>query len=113
MVSWRESEARNEVRFRAQNEGVERCGPHDPSLVVFVCECGDSTCEDTIRLTTREYEAVRAVSNRFAVALHHENPESEVIISECPRYAVLDKIEGWGLRISRETDPRSLTARSA
>jgi hypothetical protein len=53
---------------------------------------------------------VRATSNRFAVALHHENPESEVVISECARYAVIDKVEGWGLRISRETDPRSSCA---
>ncbi|MDX6617796.1 MAG: hypothetical protein QOK36_182, partial [Gaiellales bacterium] len=30
-----------------------------------------------------------------------------VVISECERYAVVDKIAGWGLRIARETDPRS------
>ena len=46
-------------------------------------------------------------SNRFAIALNHENPECEVVISECERYAVVDKIAGWGLRIARETDPRS------
>ncbi len=53
---------------------------------------------------------MRATSNRFAIALNHENPESEIVISECARFAVVDKIEGWGLRISRETDPRSSSA---
>jgi hypothetical protein len=42
-----------------------------------------------------------------AIAPNHENPECEVVISECRRFAVVDKFEGWGLRISRETDPRS------
>ena len=107
MVTWREREARNEARFRTQNEWVETTGKAAESLLGFVCECGDGECGRTIRLTTAEYEFVRATSNRFAITPNHENPESEVVISECARYAVIDKIEGWGLRISRETDPRS------
>ena len=59
----------------------------------------------SIRLTVAEYEFVRATSNRFAIALNHENPECEIVVSECARFAVVDKVEGWGLRISRETDP--------
>jgi hypothetical protein len=107
VVSWREREARNEARFRTQNEWVETAGSAPASLLRFVCECGDGECGRTIRLTTAEYESVRAASNRFAIAPNHENPECEVVIQECPRYAVVDKVEGWGLRISRETDPRS------
>lgn len=107
MVGWREREARNEARFRTQNEWVSTTGAAVGALMAFVCECGDGECGRTIELTATEYEFVRATSNRFAVALDHENPESEVVIGECARYAVIDKIEGWGLRISRETDPRS------
>jgi hypothetical protein len=107
VVSWREREARNEARFRTQNEWVETAADTPDLLLAFVCECGDGECGRSISLTTREYEFVRATSNRFAIALNHENPECEVVISECQRYAVVDKIEGWGLRISRETDPRS------
>ena len=107
MVSWREREARNEARFRTQNEWVISAGASEDGLLAFVCECGDGECGRTIELTAGEYEFVRATSNRFAVALNHENPESEVVISECLRFAVVDKVEGWGLRISRETDPRS------
>ena len=107
MVSWREREARNEARFRTQNEWVETTGSEAESLLGFVCECGDGECGQTVRLTVAEYEFVRATSNRFAILPNHENPESEVVVSECARYAVVDKVEGWGLRIARETDPRS------
>ena len=107
MVSWREREARNEARFRTQNEWVSHTGSPPEALLAFVCECGDGECGQTIRLTSAEYEFVRETSNRFAVVRDHENPESEVVVSECDRFAVIDKIEGWGLRISRETDPRS------
>lgn len=107
MVTWREREARNEARFRTQNEWVETAGADAASYLAFVCECGDGECNQTITLTPSEYESVRATSNRFAVAPNHENPECEAVISENARFAVIDKIEGWGLRISRETDPRS------
>jgi hypothetical protein len=107
VVSWREREARNEARFRTQNEWVDTAGADSRGDFAFVCECGDGDCGRTIKLTASEYEFVRATSNRFAIAPNHENPESEVVISECARFAVVDKIEGWGLRISRETDPRS------
>jgi hypothetical protein len=107
MVSWREREARNEARFRTQNEWVSATGAAIDELLAFVCECGDGECGRTIELTATEYEFVRATSNRFAIALNHENPECEIVISECARFAAVDKIVGWGLRISRETDPRS------
>lgn len=107
MVSWREREARNEARFRTQNEWVETAGTAPASLLAFVCECGDGECGRSIRLTNAEYEFVRATSNRFAIALDHENPECEIVITECARYAVVDEIAGWALRISRETGPRS------
>jgi hypothetical protein len=107
MVTRHEHEARNEARFRTQNEWVEATGSAPDSLLGFVCECGDDECSRTIHMTRAEYELVRASSNRFAIAPNHENPESELLIHECSRYAVVDKIEGWGLRISRETDPRS------
>ena len=109
VVSWREREARNEARFRHQNEWIgdanERYGAD--RMMAFVCECGDAECTQTIKLTKAEYETVRATSNRFAVVPNHENPESEEVVSECSRFAVIDKIEGWGLRIARDTDPRT------
>ena len=60
-----------------------------------------------IELTRAEYEEVRSASTHFAVVPNHENPESEQVVSEGSRFAVIDKIEGWSLRIARETDARS------
>jgi hypothetical protein len=110
MVSWRECEARHEAHLREQNEWIEAANESfggEPLVETFVCECGDSDCSQLIRLSKAEYESVRSGSTRFAVAPNHENPESEGVISECARFAVVAKIEGWGLRIARATDPRS------
>ena len=109
MVSWREREARNEARFRDQNEWIEATsGSFGPSpRMAFVCECGDETCTQTVNLTKDEYESVRTTANRFLIVTNHENPEGEQVVSEGPRFAVVEKIEGWGLRIARETDPRA------
>jgi hypothetical protein len=110
MVSWREREARTEARSRDRNEWIEAAsdsfGAHAPTET-FVCECGDPDCARTIELSRAEYEAVRSTSNRFAIAPDHENPEMEVVVSEGSRFAVVDKIHGWGLRIARASDPRS------
>jgi hypothetical protein len=109
MVSWREREAWNEARFRDQNEWIDRTSESfgaETATDTFVCECGDGDCVQPIELTRTEYASIRSVSTHFAVALDHENPECEQVISECSRFAVIDKIEGWGLRIARATDPR-------
>ena len=110
-MSWREREARNEVRFRDQNEWIEAANDSFGAerMLAFVCECGDGACTEIIQLTRQEYESVRSVANRFAIALHHENPEAEVVVSESMRFAVVDKIEGVAMRIARDTDPRSDT----
>jgi hypothetical protein len=110
-VNWRGREARNEVRFRDQNEWIEATSDSYGSqpMMAFVCECGDAGCTEVIQLTRAEYELVRSVANRFAIAIHHENPEAEVVISESMRFAVVDKIEGVSMRIARDTDPRSDT----
>jgi hypothetical protein len=119
MIGWREREARNEARFRDQNEWIEATSESfgaasldsevssAAGLMTFVCECGDGSCTQAIELTRSEYEAVRSTANRFAIATNHENPEAEVVVSECARFAEVDKIEGCALSVALETDPRS------
>jgi hypothetical protein len=41
------------------------------------------------------------------VALNHENPETEAIVEENERFAVVESYAGDSSRIARETDPRS------
>ena len=114
MEWWREQEARNEVRFRAQNEWIEQASQSFASTAAtdtFVCECGDATCVQPISLTTAEYEHVRSVATHFVVAVNHEDPEVERLVSENGRYAVVEKIFGAGLRLARATDPRGAGGR--
>jgi hypothetical protein len=73
---------------------------------VYVCECGDASCVERIRLTRPEYEAVRDYPTRFAIAADHENPEIDQLVTECGRYSVVQKIAGRPARIARQTDQR-------
>jgi hypothetical protein len=53
-----------------------------------------------------EYEAVRGYSTRFAIAVDHENPEIDQLVSESGRFSVVQKIAGRPARIARLTDHR-------
>ena len=114
MVSRCEREARTVTGFRDQNEWTVHASESfgTTRLTSFVCECADRACTRAIQLTRPEYESVRSASTSFAVALDHENPESEIVISECARYAVVTTVDPFAIRISRETDQRSLSAGS-
>jgi hypothetical protein len=106
---WRDQEVRNEARSRDRNEWIEgirgEMGEHGPTET-YVCECGDATCVEQIRLTRPEYEAVRGYSTRFAIAVDHENPEIDQLVTEGGRYSVVQKIAGRPARIARQTDGR-------
>jgi hypothetical protein len=108
-LDWRDQEVRNETRARDRNEWIQNVrgqtnGEAGPE--VYVCECGDATCDIPIRLTRPEYEAVRGYSTRFVVATDHENPEIDQLVSEEARYSVVQKIAGRPARIARVTDLR-------
>jgi hypothetical protein len=64
-------------------------------------------CTQPIELTRTEYERVRGYASRFIVALNHENPETESIVEQNERFAVVETYAGASSRIARETDPRS------
>jgi len=110
MPDWREQEATNQTVFREMNEWTEEANDArlgvDRPMDVYLCECSDRRCTTPIRMTRDEYESVRGVSIRFAIALNHENPEIDRVLSEHPRYAIVEKFYGAGARIARETDPR-------
>ncbi len=115
MLDWRDKEARNETVFREMNEWAvdhrDWGAGTDRGADTYLCECSDTRCTDPITLTRPEYEAVRAVAVHFAIALNHENPEIDQVISENERYTVVEKFDGSGARIARESDPRRLISR--
>jgi hypothetical protein len=110
MADWREQEATNQTIFRDMNEWSEEASDAqyglDRAMDTYLCECSDRRCTEGIELTRGEYEAVRSVPVRFAIALDHENPEIDLLVSENARYATVDKVFAVGARIARATDPR-------
>lgn len=110
MSDWTDQEVRNEVRSRDRNEWIEDArgvaADDGSGTEVYVCECGDAACREHISLTRPEYEAVRVYATRFAIAVDHENPEIDQLVSEGQRYSVVQKIAGRPARIARQTSLR-------
>ena len=109
MASWRERESETQARSREANEATARAGvsaPTDGVMGFFQCECGDEDCTCAIRLTATEYESVRAYATHFVIALDHENPESEQLVEEHERFAVVETVSGDAVMLARRSDPR-------
>lgn len=110
MSDWRDQEVRNEAASRERNEWIQDIRgtvPDDETTAdVYVCECGDAACVERIRLTRTEYEAVRGYATRFAIAVDHENPEIDQLVSEGARFSVVQKLAGRPARIARQTSAR-------
>ena len=99
--------ARNETLFRETNEAIERGQwPNDPvKQVRFRCECSRLDCSDAIEVTLAEYEQVRSSPRRFLIAVGHETPEIEAVITRAHGYLIVEKQETAG-QIAAATDPR-------
>ena len=110
MSSLHETLARTQVIFRDMNEWIEDANSErsgtDRSMGTYLCECSDQRCTDPISLTHEEYESIRAVPVRFAIATNHENPEIDLVRFENARFAAVEKFMGVAARIARATDPR-------
>jgi hypothetical protein len=78
----------------------------DGGMTPFRCECGDGACTCAIRLTAAEYESVRAYAKHFAIARNHENPESDQLVEEHKRFAVVEMVSGAAAKVARKSDPR-------
>jgi hypothetical protein len=98
----------NEAAFREVNEAIERGQwPGDEGeRASFRCECARLGCTQIIELTVEEYQAVRAHSRRFVVAVGHQQPAVERVVVERPGYLVVEKRDRAG-ELAERTDPRS------
>ena len=109
MVSQRtERIARNESAFRALNESLEasvhRGRPAD-DFAGFVCECGDSDCDATVRLDLATYESIRQDAQLFVILPGHDVSDVEDVVDGRGGYVVVRKHED-AAEVVEQTDPR-------
>jgi hypothetical protein len=93
--------ARNEDVFRKANEGIGEVASgldFEGDLVPFICECGDTTCREIIRLSFAEYREARANPRRFATAPGHHTvaPDVTSVVAEGDRYLLVEKLDHAG-----------------
>ena len=99
-----ERQARNEALVREVNERIgqvdkaaeEATVESGETLFEFLCECGvgdagDVGCEEHVKMTIREYEAVRSQDDRFALYPGHERDALESVAARNERFVVVDK----------------------
>lgn len=108
MTGWHKREVSNETDSRAINEITNGNLDHVDQAATsdFVCECSDVRCKAAVSMTPPEYESVRADGSSFALARNHENPEIDMLISEGPRFTIIQKLPGPAARQAIASDPR-------
>jgi hypothetical protein len=97
-----------EVNGRQVNEAIER-GTRAAGAAVFVCECGELGCTETVELTISEYEGVRSGFERFLVVPGHEIEEIEDVVERHDGYLVVAKRDDTAVVIAAATDDRDGT----
>jgi hypothetical protein len=102
--------ARNEANFRSLNESLgaavhARLSDTGSNVPGFVCECGNSDCEDIVQVELSSYEQVRRDPCLFLLHPGHEALEVEDVVQREDGYLVVRKHEEVA-DIVRETDPR-------
>ena len=110
MTTQQEQLALNQATGRIANERIAAWPERQDAAAsgeaqAFFCECGNTKCRKPLRLTSAEYEAVRAHSRRFPVAPGHVYPDVERIIEDHDGYVVVEKFEEVSA-ILTATDPR-------
>ena len=99
----------NEAVFREVNERIEDIAESfglGNQTLDLICECGDVSCAQQIRMTGQEYETLREEPTFFAVHPGHEIPDVEDIVDRRDGYDVIRKREGPPARVARETHTR-------
>ncbi len=73
----------------------------------FLCECSDPDCAETLSLTLREYEIIRAAPNLFIVQNGHEHPDVDRVVRASDGFTLVEKtmhadlVRSWGRKAPR------------
>lgn len=90
MSSREERLAHNEAVFRA-NEAIAKTPSERDDVRTFICECGDASCMQALRLTYGEYDRVRSNPRRFALVAGHEL-EGDAVVARRDAYTLVEKV---------------------
>jgi hypothetical protein len=103
----RERIAKTESLFRNVNEGIREASDRlDAEVGDFICECGDSTCTEHVRVPLEEYERVRGKATHFLVRPGHVKGPIERVVEQERHYTVIEKLDRVVARIARRLNPR-------
>ena len=80
---------KNEAAFKGFNQA--RAKEQQTSILDLVCECGDTTCTDELKMKAAEYDPVRRHPTRFVVLPGHEIPAAESVVGRAPGYYIVEK----------------------
>ena len=94
MGSREERLVENEETFRSANELLADAADHsaqDTSKIPFLCECADDLCLGRVELTRKDYEGVRAYTNRFVIIAGHLQADAEHVVGMLGPYELVEK----------------------
>jgi hypothetical protein len=94
------------VNGRRVNEAIER-GAKGPGTAVFVCECGNLGCTETVELPISRYEDVRSGFERFLIVPGHQIEEIEDVVERHDGYFVVAKRDDEAVEMAHATDDRN------
>ncbi len=94
-----------EINGRQVNEAIER-GAASSGTAVFVCECGNLGCNDTVEMALSAYAEVRSDFDRFLVVPGHEIEDIEEVVERHAGYLVVAKRRGMAMAMAKATDDR-------
>lgn len=107
MASSVEEAAHHQTVFRAVNENIAKLTGlvSDMSYSLFICECSDTNCAESLEISVAEYEAVRTDGTHFVVMPGHELEGIERVVDGNGRYLVVEKL-GRAAQVAAAADPR-------
>jgi hypothetical protein len=79
--------AQTELFFRAVNEEIARNDGH--GVTVFICECGNAACSETLELTAEALWSLHAERGLAVVLPGHEIPDVETVVDHHNGYLVV------------------------
>jgi hypothetical protein len=78
-----------EVFFRAINDEIAQ---HDGTAdTLYMCECGNPLCRDSIRLAPGAIEKLHSSRRHFVVLAGHEIPDVETVVDRADGYVIIRK----------------------